>query len=538
MEIIFTEVRTFRTTFKVAQFLQSLKGIFKPAEIVDHNLHFFTRKVQNMPSYKSVDSLDSGNSQKSENLRGQLGLGGLIFSVVALAAPLLVVVGLMPSMIGFAGHGIVMAFVVMTGILLLFSVGYTTVTKYVDRPGAFYTYITEGLGKKTGLGGAAVAIFGYLMLLLSTWIVFGIYGRRLMGETFNGPNLPWYFYSIIGVLLVGFFAYRQIEVSARVLGVALLLEVAIVVIFNVASFANGGPEGVPSEPATVAGWTSGNFGLALLFAALCFIGFESSAIYREEAKNPEKSVPLATYLSVGLIGVFYAVSAWALLTVLGKQGISTASEGNVTTLFTDISGQLLGAIVPDLINVLVVTSTFACLLSLHNTVARYAYSLGRDGVLPRRLGRAHTTHNSPYLASIIATTMEVFAVLFIATFTAFEQSGDVAFNVYIQANGLGATTIVFLMCLVSIAVLAYFRKNRQKLRLNIWVSAIAPIGGLIGLFTVLFLGILNLDALIGAGKNASLLMVLILPTVFMIAFVYAITLQKNKPTVYAKIGRE
>lgn len=471
-------------------------------------------------------------------LQGRLGLGGLVFSVVALAAPLLVVVGLMPSMIGFAGHGIIVGFIVMTLILLLFSVGYTTVAKYVDRPGAFYTYITAGLGKKAGLGGAFVAVFGYLMLLLSTWVVFGIYVRRLIAETLGGPDLPWYLYGLLGVLIVGIFAYRHVEVSAKALGVALLLEVAIVLIFNVAAFANGGPDGIPLKPLTVDGVTSGNFGLALLFAALCFIGFESSAIYREEAKDPEKTVPRATYLSVILIGTFYVISAWALLTALGNSGIASASQGNVTTIFSDVAGQLLGPVVPDLINVLVVTSTFACLLSLHNSVARYAYSLGKDGVLPSKLGIAHKRHHSPYLASLFTSALEILAVACIALATGLEAAGDAAFTIYIRANGLGATTIVFLMCLVSVAVLVYFRRESAGLQLNLWRSLVAPGAGLIGLATVFILGLANIDALIGAGPTVSILLAMLLPLVVIVAFGYANWLKSRKPSVYASIGRQ
>ena len=148
-------------------------------------------------------------TEPSIELRGQLGVGSILFSVVAWAAPLLVVVGLMPSMIAFGGNGIIAALAVSTVILLLFSVGYTAVTRYVERPGAFYAYITAGLGKEIGLGGAFLAMSGYLVLLLSTWAAFGVYGRALVVDTFHGPDVPWYFYGLLGALLAGVAAYRS-----------------------------------------------------------------------------------------------------------------------------------------------------------------------------------------------------------------------------------------------------------------------------------------------------------------------------------------
>jgi hypothetical protein len=96
------------------------------------------------PITNSSDGATAEATTTTSTLQGNLGVASIFFSVVAWAAPLLVVVGLMPSMIAFSGNGIVAGFATTTSILLLFSVGYTAITRYVDRPGAFYTYITAG----------------------------------------------------------------------------------------------------------------------------------------------------------------------------------------------------------------------------------------------------------------------------------------------------------------------------------------------------------------------------------------------------------
>lgn len=169
----------------------------------------------------------------------------------------------------------------------------------------------------------------------------------------------------------------------------MLLEVAVVVVFDTFVFSDDGPEGVATAPFTADAFAGGGFGLAMLYAALCFIGFESSAIYREEAKDPETTIPRATYLAVTAIGIFYMVSAWALLTALGPKGVEAArAGGDVSKMFNDRAAQYVSGAVPDIVTVLVITSTFACLIATHNAVARYGYSLGRDGVLPRRFGQA------------------------------------------------------------------------------------------------------------------------------------------------------
>ena len=52
--------------------------------------------------------------------------------------------------------------------------------------------------------------------------------------------------------------------------------------------------------------------------------------------------------------------------------------------------------------VLIVTSLFAALLAFHNAITRYTYALASEGALPRRLGRIHPVHKSPYIAGIRA----------------------------------------------------------------------------------------------------------------------------------------
>lgn len=477
-------------------------------------------------------------SGTQNGLRGQLGVGSILFSVVAWAAPLLVVVGLMPSMIAYGGSGIIAALAAATIILLLFSVGYTAVTRYVERPGAFYAYITAGLGKDVGLGGAFLAMAGYLVLLLSTWAAFGVYGRQLVVDTFHGPDLPWYLYGLLGAVLTGVAAYRKIEFSAKTLGVALILEVVLVLVFNLRVFEDGGPDGPPLNALAWEAASTGNFGLVLLFAMLCFGGFESSAIYREEAKDPNKTIPRATYVAVILIGLFYIVAAWAMLTALGPQGVADARAGGaVASMFGDLAASYVGSVVPGIINVLVISSTFACLLAQHNAVARYAYSLGKDGALPPILGVAHARHHSPFVASLIVSALEVAAVIAIAAGTAFEATGAVAFTVYIRLNGLGAIVVVALLVLVSVAVLIYFRRHIVPGR-GAWKTRVAPLLALGSLTLVLVLSFLNVDALIGAGPLASLSFTLFIPLVWVGGIVYARWLKKSKPGVYEKIGRQ
>jgi amino acid transporter len=195
---------------------------------------------------------------------------------------------------------------------LLFSVGLATMSRFVSKPGAFFTYVGYGLGRPSGLAAAWIAILTYVSVQLC---VYGFIGLAL-GSWMNdktGLDLPWWAWSLVLVAVVGVLGYRHIELSSKVLGVLLVAEVAIVVILAVVILLQGGADGISADsfdPSTV---TSGSPGLALMFCMAGFIGFESTAIFRDEAREPERTIPRATYGAVLVIAVFYTFTSWAIV---------------------------------------------------------------------------------------------------------------------------------------------------------------------------------------------------------------------------------
>ena len=55
------------------------------------------------------------------------------------------------------------------------------------------------------------------------------------------------------------------------------------------------------------------FGVTLMLAFGSYVGFEATALYGEEAKNPRRAVPRATYIALAVITVFYLVTTWAAI---------------------------------------------------------------------------------------------------------------------------------------------------------------------------------------------------------------------------------
>ena len=119
----------------------------------------------------------------------------------------------------------------------------------------------------------------------------------------------------------------SVDVGAKVLGVLMLLEIGSLALVSLAViFQGGGPDGfdfgASFAPNNIfVGGLTGSAGIALAFAFASFIGFEATAIYGEESKDPKRTVPMATYLAVTLITVLFAVTTFAVVSALGAANV-------------------------------------------------------------------------------------------------------------------------------------------------------------------------------------------------------------------------
>lgn len=488
--------------------------------------------------------MENNTSNTPENgevtLSGNMGVGAILFSVLAWAAPLLVVAGQMPTILAYARNATVLGYGIVMVLVLFFAVGFATMTKYVENPGAYYAYITAGLGKCFGLGAGILALITYLAMQ-ANFVAFGVFLRSFIADVCHGPMIPWFVLAIAGAVLVGLVAHFHIDVSAKVLGLFMLCEFAIIIIYDFTTFFKGGANGLAVEPFTISGMSSGNIGIALMYGTLCFIGFESTAIYREEAREPEKTIPKATYIAVLLIGCFYLFSAWMLITGAGADRIMTLTTDEASTLFTDLCYLMVGSTLPKVATIFTATSTFACVLSIHNAIARYAYSLSKDGIIPKLFSKVHPTQKSPYVASWLATAWDVILILILTVVYKFDVDGGIGpYSVFMKANGVATLAVILIIIMVNASVIIYFNKTKPELGQQIgkFKTVIAPILGGIGFIIVEILAIINITEFTGAPVGISVVLALLVFVVFGIGYFHARNLKTKKPEVYARIGRQ
>ncbi len=448
---------------------------------------------------KDPASLGAIPTPHGRTMRGSLGVTAIVFMVVAAAAPLTVVGGAAPlGMLLGNGVGFPALYAASAVVLLLFSVGLAAMTRHLPRPGAFFTFVGHGLGRPAGAGAATLALLTYTTIQVA---VHGYMGY-LLGITvagLGGPDVPWYVWSLAVVVLVGVLGYRHIDLSSKVLGVLLVAEVGIVLVLVAAVVSRGGADGLSLAPFAPAQVVSGSPGVGLMFAIAAFIGFEATAIFRDEAKDPDRTIPRATYAAVIGIGVFYTLASWALVMAWGPDGVLAEAAKDPGSLILVTATRYIGGAGEAVLNVLLLTSMFACVLSFHNVITRYQHAMANAALLPGRLGLVHRRHASPHTSSVVQTvTAIVLTVLFAVL------GLDPVLQVFSWFSGVATLGIAVLMAATSLAVVVYFRRNRADVR--VWNTVVAPLLGFVGLVASAVLIWANFPTLVGdvdaAGHSA------------------------------------
>lgn len=465
-------------------------------------------------------------------LRGNLGVIGLVFTVLAFNAPLAVMAGFVPVVIAFGnGIGAPMAFVAIGVLLTLFAVGLTTMSKFMHSPGAFYSYIVAGIGRPLGLGSAFLAFVSYLAIASCSYAFGGILVDSLVQGVLHGPAVHWWIWAILLWVVTSAFTLLDIDLSAKVLGVLMCGEVIMVVIWVAAVGVDGGASGISMDSFKPSAFLSGSISFGLLFALLSSLGFEAVAVFREETRDPVKTVPRATYLSVILLTGFYAIGAWAYITAFGPAKALTASAADPSGSFTASMGRYVGTTAVDIVSVLLVTSAFAALLATQNIAARYIYTLGSDGVLPRPLGRVHPRFGSPYVSAVVVAGLTLLGFGIPTIF------GADPVKLYAGLAGLGAVGIVTLMTATNVAIVMFFRRNPEH-DPGAFKGIIAPALAFLGLGTILVMAVKSMAVVVGGTQTLANICTTFLVLVIGAGIGLALYYRQSRPEVYARIGRQ
>lgn len=468
------------------------------------------------------------SSPQTQLRRNTLGVAAIVFLVLAAVAPLtgIVVVASLAIALGNGG-GAPASFFIVAVILLFFAIGYAQMSKQMVNSGGFYAFVVKGLGRTGGLVAGLIATLGYNFFVVGTIGTSGFFMQVIIAQL-TGVDISWIVWGLLSIVVCFVMARSGIDFSTKVLGVSLVLEVAILVVFDVSVLVQTGFDIAAFSPEAV---FSGSLPIGLLLAATAFLGFEATALFSEEARNPLKTVPRATYTAIIAIGLILGITTWAVVSATGVSNAQQVALDHLPDgdLIFSLASTYLGPVLTTIMEILLLVSLFAAMLAFHNSATRYLYSLGRARVLPHALARTRS-NGAPQIAGLVqASFAAIVAIAFFAI------GLDPILNLVPAMLGFGTLAVLVLQGLAALAIIVHFRRTSDP---RWWSTFIAPGIGFIGIATITILAIVNFDIVAGSTDLLIRLMPLLLVVALIGGIVYGAYLKRSKPVVYDALATD
>lgn len=487
----------------------------------------------------SIETSNRDADKVTQHGKRRLGVASVTMMIIAASAPLTVLAGGVTTSFAISGNvGVPLSFLIMGVVVAVFAAGYAAMSRHITNAGAFYAYVAQGISRPAGVGVSLVALMSYNLMQVGIYGMFGFAVSSFVGERF-GLDIPWWALAFVCIAVVAVLGVNRVDLSVKVVGVLVALEFLVVIVYDIVSFAVA-PEGVSAVPLSPASLFVPGWGIVLGAGIAAFMGFESAAIYGEEAKDPARTIPRATYIALGVIAVFYAASAWAMAIGSGPSQVVDLARTEGSGLVFGLLGSHLGRLLADIAVVLFITSLFAALVSFHNAVARYFFSLGRERVVPAWLGATSRRHGAPKAGSLAQTGIAVVVTTGFAIAGNGSELGPLypVLTMFAWLTGTGALGLVLLMTIVSVAVVGFFRR-RRALAPGVWSAVVAPSIATVALAVTFGLIVANFNVLLGQTKPspASFILPALIAIPGIVGIFWALRLRRTSPALYQRIGQ-
>jgi amino acid transporter len=423
--------------------------------------------------------------------RRSVGPAGLWVFGVSASAPMTVLAGGVVATYA-ATTGVVavpLSYLVLTAVLWLFAIGYAALARQAPHAATFVALLAAGLGRTAAIGGAAVALLAYNSIQIALYGLLGATAAGLLGG-------PWWVWALAAWAVVAALGILGVSLNARIVAAVLAAELAMIITFDVVGLAHPAD---PDPAALLAPWRPDLFlvdgvGGVLAFGIAGFIGFESVTSYGEETRNPN-ALPRTLYSTLVFLGVLYSVSSWALAVAVGPDRIAEVARDPDTGIPFSVLAAQLGPLAATAGLTLLGLSIVGAMISFHQVVGRYLYALGREGVLPARLGitGGPGPGGVPTAASVAQSTLALAAIGAFAVVRA-----DPLTVMFTWLATLSAIAVMTLMIAASVGVIGarlsdtHLRSAGGRAR-GVAVAGVAAVA----MAGVLVVTVTNLDATAG-----------------------------------------
>jgi basic amino acid/polyamine antiporter, APA family len=425
---------------------------------------------------RSIDALNKETEEiQGPTLRRALGpwaliafglgsmVGGGIFATIGLGVHT------------YAGPSVVIAFI-LAGLACVFAaLAYAEIASMVPVAGSAYTYTYATLGEFVAW------IVGWNLILeyalsaapdanilsgnLQQWLAGFNVHLPLWATAFFSPAQHTYFdvFAFLSCVLVGALVAAGIRESAHTNSGLVIIKMGVLVLFVLAAIPFFHPGNL--HPFMTHG-TQGVIGAAFI-VFFAFIGFDATTTTAEEAKNPQRDIPIAILGALGIGALFYVAVAIALT---GMVPASQVSENTpLSSAFETVGlgryawimnwGAGFGAV--------------SIILTAFVGQARIFYVMARDGLLPKGVARIHPVFRTPAQMTIImSVVVGVLAAMF-------------DLNTLLDFVNIG-TLAAFICVSIGVIILRYTQPDRPRRFRSPFVPVFPAIGVILSLVLVFY----------------------------------------------------
>ncbi len=341
--------------------------------------------------------------------------------------------------------------------------------------GGFITFVGKTFGGTSAVTTALLAGAGYIVAISSVLVIAGGFLSMMLQYYFN-VSIPWIIFSAAFTAGAMVMMFRGVAVSTKLAGFFFGFELLVLFVVAVATLIkNGGHLSfAPFNPKHI---TNGFSGLAAGFplAVYLFIGWENSAALAEETSNPRRNVPRAVFMSIGLMAVTYLIVAYS--TVAGFRDNGTALA-NAAIPFISVAHGVV-AFLAFIAYCAGLTSTLGVLIAAVNSQCRLIFNAGREGLLPRWIGRVHPVRRTPVnaITTFVAVAGVIVLVWALGHWIGGHGNSLDALNYFFESGTMGTLLVLIVYFLANLALPFYYRKYRPA-EFNLVKHVILPVLGM------------------------------------------------------------
>lgn len=414
---------------------------------------------------RTIEGEVAGNRLSGGLRRNALGVFGAVALAMAFTGPAGSIYYGEAAAAGRAGRAFAFSFILAALGVLLVAHSIAQFSRKLETSGLAFTYVSRTFGVRPGAYVGWLLMLGYVPIPTLLLAAEGALGHTLF-KTYVGVNVPWYVFSVglgvIGIAIVNSGVRRSVKTTLLFLA----WEIAVTTALFITIMVRGGAHGNTIQPLNPAGAPSlSGLTYGLLWGFVMFFGFESAGTLGIETSNSRRNVPRALFVAVAIMSAYYLLSAYAATIGVGMTHVSKF----VTDGWSGLARTYWGSGIGWLLDVTVMNSFFAIILSSLNASSRVLFAMGRGGVLPARLGHVNPKTGTPTAAGY--TLIAAVLAMLIATGFAWGPLNSWYFFSVLTAIAL---LLVYMAIHVS---LPYFYRRNYPQEFSRWKHLILPIVG-------------------------------------------------------------